>query len=1563
MSDIETSKRKVGAEHAARDKIQTLMNWGVISEHDKRIARKCQTPSSQTSADQEELSVEENVLGGGVFSHSKAAVSAETESVVTKYLHSTGSFYGKEDHSFDSDSSNTSAISTDLPSLVAGAHSLVQISAEGLFVSPETLTLSNSANNRIIFNTLSSSDVTSSLIPDSLQILPADNVSRLPSVAEDATAAFHYTESPYALKKNRGYQMGSFDESEEHNYKLVESDEKNCERSQQVEQDTSASEVMTASHSEDSATHSPASECFLEVRDGVDISSEQLSQLKQSLKLTYAVSLDAEYLSLSSASKKDGEFIHEEPASHSVSLLDTRPVESITSGNKSSSAEPVDVGETEESLDHVTVHSESEVDPGELDVRFQGHIKDNEALSIKTEGSRKTDQEICNNKTHIGPGTSHRKQQVVEESKKAVSRETEGNEEREDGQWSTAEQLPQEVTAKNMSIELNANKDERQCQEKVVEMLQTDAQNTEERLSRMVPETVQTKIVTEIEDVKHVKNECREVLQTHVDNINGTNQTVDKEPSTVRKVNVVATDFNASGSSKDRRRQNKITSANILETEKSAEGMWVPGQLKTEHAGDNSEDARHSRVIPYIWDDTGGHLVAEELPTLVKTETAKPDTTGKQSFTKSESAEPSPESEGLGDKKEVRQGPEQSNDSEGELSFKREETLDESPDVIFMQQAVTIMSGPNVVIPVASCTPKDVGNERYSGETTNQGRTGEISYKLEEVDSEKARAQLHVLRQSMKDLSEPAKETPNGLLSSSNQQTSWMSEPGDADSDAGSQSVHELYPPEHKQFTVPQRFGIMNELEKLRHEHSLMMQLLEKSRNTTPFPDQSLQQSHSTCPYEMQPDLNLPGHVSPVTSSMGQMPIKRYHEDASGSLMLPAVYSQETKILNTDTLQDQERLLSDEEIESLRDRTTTAIGALESPLLSSDRPHKQGIVSAFGLSSQAGFSDVPEVSKSQSTEAKKEDSRDHSIISCDDEDHVTGIAEQNLNTESGHGFLTSSDQQRISVTDQQDPLKPADSEILVGHQGGQPQLSGFDTIDSKHSCKMPGASAFMQENSRPQGDISVASSRVQCPTDIPFQSDSQASKLNKSYYMTGNSLRNVPAIDNFISSDLKADQQCFGRYGFHHHLDMSLSHVSTGIEAAVDISDDFTQTATEDFDQNGILLNPLDRYKDSHASAEQSETRKIQTELDRLQQERIEIIELLSLQYLPASLTVEILEAKLNYCIGQTDLLLASLEDAWAQEEADHYSGPTSADNDYLILYKHQFEQSRHDLQVCMEEARRFNNGSRGRRMARTRDIIAKKRQAEIEAFKLERCREQALLERARKLTSESSPERSPDLTSQSSITSSQIFTPTCMTPRQHQEHLVQLRRSLVAASSGELLELRRRSSPGRSYSPSPDYSTSSRFTSVDHFPLNSSSDSFSTGHSTTPVPKLAHSSVTQRIPRLYVSESDIGYRRGESLPRVSHSHHPKTFHRSSSSDPPGFPRETFHEGTLLKEFYSSHYPSSVYDDEDLDPERLLAESYIARQLNQEQITKAKEALRLLDAHCNKHQSHIRQTR
>jgi uncharacterized hydantoinase/oxoprolinase family protein len=42
----------------------------------------------------------------------------------------------------------------------------------------------------------------------------------------------------------------------------------------------------------------------------------------------------------------------------------------------------------------------------------------------------------------------------------------------------------------------------------------------------------------------------------------------------------------------------------------------------------------------------------------------------------------------------------------------------------------------------------------------------------------------------------------------------------------------------------------------------------------------------------------------------------------------------------------------------------------------------------------------------------------------------------------------------------------------------------------------------------------------------------------------------------------------------------------------------------------------------------------IKSELDRLHNERIEIIEMLALNYLPASLTVELLEAKLNYCIS-----------------------------------------------------------------------------------------------------------------------------------------------------------------------------------------------------------------------------------------------------------------------------------------------------------------------------------------
>ena len=80
--------------------------------------------------------------------------------------------------------------------------------------------------------------------------------------------------------------------------------------------------------------------------------------------------------------------------------------------------------------------------------------------------------------------------------------------------------------------------------------------------------------------------------------------------------------------------------------------------------------------------------------------------------------------------------------------------------------------------------------------------------------------------------------------------------------------------------------------------------------------------------------------------------------------------------------------------------------------------------------------------------------------------------------------------------------------------------------------------------------------------------------------------------------------------------------VSTGVEAAVDISDDFTQTD---------LLLDLSKLENGHSDRNGGpnvpvvENHRIKSELDRLQKERVEIIDLLSLNFLPASLNCGII--------------------------------------------------------------------------------------------------------------------------------------------------------------------------------------------------------------------------------------------------------------------------------------------------------------------------------------------------
>ena len=145
--------------------------------------------------------------------------------------------------------------------------------------------------------------------------------------------------------------------------------------------------------------------------------------------------------------------------------------------------------------------------------------------------------------------------------------------------------------------------------------------------------------------------------------------------------------------------------------------------------------------------------------------------------------------------------------------------------------------------------------------------------------------------------------------------------------------------------------------------------------------------------------------------------------------------------------------------------------------------------------------------------------------------------------------------------------------------------------------------------------------------------------------------------------------------------------------------------------------------------------KKLQSDLNKLEKERIEIIKLLSLNYLPSSLTVELLEKKMNYCIGQTDMLLASIEESWDDEYDSIMSDRprfSEITQEYISKYRSELKRDKKDIVVCLESHQRKSSGGRGRRRARNSDIIRMQRKAEIEAFRLERLREEQLYGRTR---------------------------------------------------------------------------------------------------------------------------------------------------------------------------------------------------------------------------------------
>ncbi|KAJ8309143.1 hypothetical protein KUTeg_014017 [Tegillarca granosa] len=236
--------------------------------------------------------------------------------------------------------------------------------------------------------------------------------------------------------------------------------------------------------------------------------------------------------------------------------------------------------------------------------------------------------------------------------------------------------------------------------------------------------------------------------------------------------------------------------------------------------------------------------------------------------------------------------------------------------------------------------------------------------------------------------------------------------------------------------------------------------------------------------------------------------------------------------------------------------------------------------------------------------------------------------------------------------------------------------------------------------------------------------------------------------------------------------------VSTGVEVCVDSSDDFTQTDLR-----------LDLTGD-RGMKESKTNNKIKEDLERLQKERVEIIELLSLNYLPSSLTIELLERKLNYCIGQTDLLLESLGENLDFEIHELNITSSHDTREYISNYKESLRQSKRDIEICKERMDRRRGTGRGRTIGRNRDLFRLRRNAEIEVFKAERSIEQ-LKHRQEKTVNpwkniSASIHDRFDRSSRDVSPSSTSSTPRTMTPKQHRDHLIELRRQLVKATKDE---------------------------------------------------------------------------------------------------------------------------------------------------------------------------------
>ena len=145
-------------------------------------------------------------------------------------------------------------------------------------------------------------------------------------------------------------------------------------------------------------------------------------------------------------------------------------------------------------------------------------------------------------------------------------------------------------------------------------------------------------------------------------------------------------------------------------------------------------------------------------------------------------------------------------------------------------------------------------------------------------------------------------------------------------------------------------------------------------------------------------------------------------------------------------------------------------------------------------------------------------------------------------------------------------------------------------------------------------------------------------------------------------------------------------------------------------------------------------------ELERLRRERQRILDMLGKDAIPSKLQVELAEAQLNYYIGQTDTLLQALDHPWSADMRSTLSkvNPTQQELNRMQLqmqanFKAALEESQKRIEMRIREIE-LHKEKQERSRTNTRINSKYQRLSAIDAFILEREREQAEYERMKEI-------------------------------------------------------------------------------------------------------------------------------------------------------------------------------------------------------------------------------------